>query len=301
MRGMKSISVSLSLIAALGFVACKKQDSKFDKPQDNGVTPSVAVEAPPAKELPKDMEGRVARLERRQDKIIQILEQALPPNEADPKATYSVAVNPIDPSEGPADAKVTLIEGFEFKCPYCAVVAPTVDQIAAKYPKDVRVIAKYIVIHGASALPPAMALCAAAKQGKTTQMKGALWNSIFKMEAGRPNLQDENTKPEALKALAASIQLDAAKFAADMDGPECKTWIQSSQDTMRPVGVSGTPAFFVNGRFLNGAVPFETLDAMVKEELAKADKAIADGTAQKDYYNSIVQKGEKRVKGRFEE
>lgn len=110
-------------------------------------------------------------------------------------------VDPIDPFEGPADAKVTIIEAFEYKCPYCAFVKPTVDQIVAKYPKDVRVVAKYVLIHGASAVPPAMAACAAAKQGKYAAMNSALWTSIFKMEGGRPMIQEAAAAPKAVKAL----------------------------------------------------------------------------------------------------
>jgi protein-disulfide isomerase len=299
---MKVSAITLSLLLAVATSAgCKQADTKFQKPSTQG-TQGTSAEAPaPAKELPKDVEGRLARVERRLDKVIQTLEQALPPSEPDPASTYSVRVDAIDPSEGPADAKVTIIEGFEFKCPYCAIVNPTIDQIIAKYPKDVRVVAKYILIHGPSAVPPALAACAAAKQGKYTAMKNGLWNSFFKIENGRPMMQEAATSPEAIKTLAASLQLDMTKYDADIASNECKGWIQSSREAMGPLGVNGTPAFFVNGRFLNGAVPFEQLDALVKEELAKADKAIADGTAQKDYYNTLVKNGLTKVKGRFEE
>lgn len=299
---MKVSSVSFSLLLAVAVTAsCKQADTKFQPP----TAKSAAVEkapAAPAKELPKDIEGRMARVERRLDKVIQVLEQALPPNEPDPATTFSVRVEPIDPFEGPADAKVTIIEAFEYKCPYCAMVKPTVDQIVAKYPKDVRVVAKYVLIHGASAVPPAMAACAAAKQGKYAAMNSALWASIFKMEGGRPMIQETATSPEAVKALAATLQLNMAKYDTDIASPECKSWLASSRDALSPLGVNGTPAFFVNGRFLNGAVPFDALDRLVQEELAKADKAIADGkTTQKDYYNSIVKNGATQVKGRFEE
>jgi protein-disulfide isomerase len=296
-----SSAIFLASAVTASLVSCKQAESKFSAAK-NSPTAEAEGPKPAAKELPKDVEGRLARVERRLDKVIQILEQALPPSEPDPQGTYSVAVNPIDPAEGPSDAKVTIIEAFEFKCPYCALAAPTVDQIVAKYPKDVRVVAKYILIHGKTALPPAMASCAAQKQGKYGPMKQALWNSIFKIEGGRPNIQEAATSPEAIRTLASTLQLDMAKFDKDIASDECNGWIQSSREAMGQLGVNGTPAFFVNGRFLNGAVPFEQLDRLVTEELAKADKAIADGVAQKDYYNSvIVAKGLKKVAGRFEE
>jgi protein-disulfide isomerase len=307
---MKSTLPTTLLVMASVTVGCKKAPSTFDNANNaatsgkgnSGVSPTANAEKP----LPKDMEGRMARVERRLDKVIETLEQALPPSEPNPATAYSVPVNNVDPVEGPADAKVTIVEAFEFLCPYCALVAPTVDQIIAKYPKDVRVVSKYLLIHGAKAMPSAMAACAAAKQGKYTPMKQALWTSIFKIEnpgtpQARPNMQQGKETAEAMKTLASGLGLDMAKFDADMAGSDCQSWVKSSQEVLRPVGATGTPAFFVNGRFLNGAVPFDAIDAMVKEELAKADKAIADGTAQKDYYNGIVAKGEKRVAGRFED
>jgi protein-disulfide isomerase len=308
---MKSTLATTLLVMASVTVGCKKAPSTFDnvnnapanaKGNNPGVSPTPGAE----KQLPKDMEGRMARVEKRLDKVIETLEQALPPSEPNPATAYSVPINNVDPVEGPADAKVTIVEAFEFLCPYCALVAPTVDQVIAKYPKDVRVVSKYMLIHGAKALPPAMAACAAAKQGKYGAMKTALWTSLFKIDnpgtpQARPNMQQGKETPEAIKALAAGMGLDMAKYDADIAGADCQSWVKSSQEVMRPVGATGTPAFFVNGRFLNGAVPFDAIDAMVKEELAKADKAIADGTAQKDYYNGIVAKGEKRVAGRFED
>ena len=58
-------------------------------------------------------------------------------------------------------------------------------------------------------------------------------------------------------------------------------------------GTRGTPAFFVNGRFLSGAQPFERFDALVKEELEKAQKS---GISRGDYYaKGVVAKGEKSL------
>ena len=302
---MKRTVASFVLLAAIAGTSCDRAKSKFDQAptisthaaEQNAHTPTAAAQAG----APKDVEGRLARLERRQDKIIAILEGALPPNEPDPSAVYSVPVSGNDPVEGPADAKVTIIEGFEFKCPYCAIAAPTVEQIIAKYPKDVRVVSKYLLIHGPSAMPSAVAACAAGKQGKYSEMKKMLWESIFKMENGRPMMQEPATTAEAVKALAQSLKLDMAKYESDITSADCVSWPKTSQATLSPVGVSGTPAFIINGRIVSGAVPFDALDKIITEEIAKADKAIADGTPAKDYYQTIVNKGEKRVKGRFEE
>jgi protein-disulfide isomerase len=276
------------MLAGLAVVAaCQQNPSKLDSP---------ASAPPPA---PTDLEGRIARLERRLDKVIALLEEAgAARSEPDPDTTYSVNVDDSDPQEGPKDAKVTIIEGFEFLCPYCYMVNPTVEQIRAKYPKDVRIVSKYLVIHGEPAIAPGMAACAAAKQGKFTQMKTALWNHFFKMDDQGPKLQRDEVAN--LEKIAIEAGVDVEKMKTDMES--CATWLQTSQDALSPVGVSATPAFFVNGRPISGAVPFEAFDEVIQQELAKADKAIQRGVPQADYYaKEIVAKGEKKVKGKFDD
>src|SRR5205823_3828129 len=128
------------------------------------------------------------------------------------------------------DAKVTIVEGFEFLCPYCAMVNPTVEQIRAKYPKDVRVVAKYLIIHGPPAVAPGMMACAAAKQGKYSQMKQALWTHFFKIENDRPNLQRDQIAPENLDKIAVEAGLDVAKLKTDMTS--CNSWVDSSKRSL---------------------------------------------------------------------
>jgi protein-disulfide isomerase len=241
---------------------------------------------------------RLARMERRLDKVIAILEQALPPNEPDPDATYSVPIADIDPVQGPKDAKVTIVEGFEFLCPYCYLVNPTVDKILEKYPNDVRLVSKYLIIHGAPAMAPGMAACAAAKQGKFKEMKAALWNHLFKMDGNRPAMQQDQVSPDNIQKIASDVGVQWAPTASD----ECQGWITTSQDVLHPLGANATPAFFINGRYISGAQPFENFDKVIQEEIAKADKKIADGIAKADYYQKeVVAKGNKKVKGRFDD
>jgi predicted DsbA family dithiol-disulfide isomerase len=276
--------LALCLIVNLA-AACTKAESKLDKvtgepmPSSSGVATSHTPSGDPG--------DRLARVERRLEKVIEILEQALPPAEPDKDKTYAAPISAIDPTEGPADAKVTIVEAFEFLCPYCYIVNPTLEQLRAKFPKDVRIVGKYMVIHGQPALPPAMIACAAAKQGKYNQVKEALWSTIFKMDNNRPSVQQDQLPIDNLKKVAVAAGLDAAKLDAELASGDCQKWLQDSQTSLRPLGVNATPSFF---------------EEMVKAEIAKADKAIADGVAQADYYEKeIVGKGLKKVKGRFED
>jgi protein-disulfide isomerase len=242
--------------------------------------------------------ARFDRLEKQLDKVIAILRQAMPVPEPDAEGMYAVPIGKADPIEGPADAKVTIVEGFEFLCPFCYKANPTVDQILAKYPSDVRLVSKYLIIHGAAAIPPGMVACAAAKQGKFKEMKAALWSTLFKEVDGRPAPAIEKVTEEVIAKLAKDAGVDLDKLKTDMAGDACHAWIADSQEVMAPLGATSTPAFFINGRFIGGAQPFDAFDALIKEELAKADDKIKGGVAQGEYYDKeIVAKGQKRVKG----
>lgn len=249
-----------------------------------------AAAAPPPTALDRD--DRLARVEHRLDKVVAALDQALGPAEPDPASTYAVPVNEQDPIEGPRNAKVTIVEGYEFLCPYCYLVNPLVEQIRAKYPNDVRVVSKYLVIHGAPAVTAGTYACAAAKQGKFPEMKTALWNRLWKTEGGRPEAQPQEAAK--LDEVAASLGLDHDKLAKDLES--CQQWLASSQREMGAVGIHGTPAFFVNGRPLRER-SFAAFDKLVSEELAKASSS---RVAAADYYErEIVGKGLKEVKSRF--
>jgi protein-disulfide isomerase len=242
--------------------------------------------------------ARFDRLEKQVDKVVTLLRQAMPVPEPDADATYAVPIGKADPVQGPADAKVTIVEGFEFLCPFCYKANPTVDEILAKYPNDVRLVSKYLIIHGPPAIKPGMLACAAAKQGKFKEMKAALWSTLFKEVDGRPAPAIEKVDDEIVAKLAKDTATDLDKLKADMEGPACHAWITDSQEVMSPLGATSTPAFFINGRFLGGALPFDQFDAVIKEELGKADEKIKGGVAQADYYDKeILAKGQKRVKG----
>jgi predicted DsbA family dithiol-disulfide isomerase len=92
---------------------------------------------------------------------------------------------------------------------------------------------------------------------------------------------DKTKREEAdFKDMAAQLGLDTAKFLADWNSEEVKGQIEKDKALCAKYGVSGTPAFFINGRLMRGAVPFEMAKAVLDEELAggfEAKKAAAPG------------------------
>src|SRR5690606_2967024 len=96
--------------------------------------------------------------------------------------------------------------------------------------------------------------------------------------------------------LAKQIGLDVAKFKADMASKEIADMVAQDQAIAGKFGANGTPAFFVNGRFVSGAQPFAAFEKVINEELAKADKFMADkGVAQASLYAEMSKTWEKEV------
>ncbi len=291
---IRSAVLTLTLTAALAAALAGCQQDKQQPNFGDKSGPRTMPEAgKPVSTAPTgSVDDRLARLERKLDKITGFLKQAVPPK-LDEKATYAVPIDHADPIVGPADAKVTIVEAYEFLCPYCAMVAPTMEQLLAEYPKDVRVVAKYFIIHGEPAMPSGQAVCAAQKQGKYDVYQKALWKKSWPAQGAPPN-KDALTA-EAVVALAGELGLDAAKFKADMDG-DCKEWLGRSMRTLQQFGAGGTPSFYVNGRFTQAGDP-SAFKRIIDEEIRKADEAIKGGIKQADYYDKVVVgKGETEAK-----
>jgi protein-disulfide isomerase len=151
--------------------------------------------------------------------------------EPDPKDVYAVSIDGL-PSKGPADAPVTIVEGYEYACPACAKVRATVAEVRARYGDRVRVIPKQYIVHPDTATAPAQAICAATRQGKFEAMDALLWDKAY--AAGR------DFSASKLEALAVEAKLDLAAFKADMAGP-CKEHVARSHTELQTVGLGMAP------------------------------------------------------------
>jgi protein-disulfide isomerase len=129
------------------------------------------------------------------------------------------------------------------------------------------------------AMPAAMASEAAGKQGK-------FWEMHDKLFQDPRALTDEN-----IEKYATEIGLDMAKFKEDLKDKKLEAKIKKQQSQGSTLGARGTPAFFVNGRFLSGAQPFEAFKAIIDEEMKKADALLAKGTPKDKLYDTIIAKG----------
>jgi len=145
-------------------------------------------------------------------------------------------------------------------------VGPTLDKILADYPADVRMVYKQhpLPMHQ-NAMPAAEAAMAANAQGKFAAMNEKLLANSSALSRDK-YLQ-----------IAAEIGLDVKKFTNDIDTHVYKPSIDAQAAEAMKVGATGTPASFVNGRYLSGAQPYEAFKKLIDEEIAKATKPSSPG------------------------
>lgn len=150
------------------------------------------------------------------------------------------------------------------------------------------------MVHPQVATTGALAFCAADKQGKAAQMDDALWEKEFKARAFDPDQCWTTGACEKTNAIAGELGLDVAKFKDDMKS--CQEHVQGDIKELQKFGVGATPGFFVNGRFISGAVPMENFVAVIDEEMKKADERIQQGTPAAQYYQQwVMDKGQKAL------
>jgi protein-disulfide isomerase len=160
---------------------------------------------------------------------------------------------------GAANAPVTIVEFSDFQCPYCARVQPTLAQVRDTYKDKVKIIYKDfpLSIHQNAQKAAEAARCGFA------QDQEKYWAYHDKLFENATSLTVEN-----LKQYAVDLKFDAATFNTCLDSGKYAAAVNQDMAEGVKVGVSGTPAFLVNGRFLSGAQPFTAFQEAIEEALA---------------------------------
>jgi protein-disulfide isomerase len=164
------------------------------------------------------------------------------------------------PSKGGATAPVTIIEFSDFHCPFCKRVLPTLAQLESQYGEQVKLVFRDYPIdklHPGARKAHEAARCA--------DEQGKFWAYHDILFAHAPKV-----RPEQLKAYAQEVGLDVAAFEQCLSSGKYQTAVQNDIDEGSRVGVTGTPAYFINGRLLSGAQPLEKFVQIIEEELARA-------------------------------
>src|SRR5207253_10991723 len=160
------------------------------------------------------------------------------------------------PERGGKNATVTIIEFSDYQCPFCKKAEDVVDQGMKNYGDKVKLVYRnYPLPFHPNARPASEAAACANAQGK-------FWEYHSKLFHG------DGLEPEKLKTYADQVGLDRKKFDECLDKKPFKTEIDKDMKDGEKAGVTGTPAFFINGRMLSGAQPFEKFKEVIDDELA---------------------------------
>ena len=167
-----------------------------------------------------------------------------------------VAIPAGAPATGPASAPVTIVEFTDYQCPYCHRAQGVMDEVLQRYAGKVRLVHLDFPLDGhPGAVPAARAARCAGEQGK-------FWEYHRSLMTAPGELDDAD-----LKGRAASLHLDASSFGSCLSSDRYDAAIQASVEQGAGVGVTGTPAYFVNGRMISGARPIESFTEVIDAEL----------------------------------
>lgn len=174
------------------------------------------------------------------------------------------------PARGAAAAPVTVVEFGDFQCPYCAEMEPVLKSLAAAYPTELRLVFRHlplVSIHPLAADAARAAVCA--------DRQGRFWDIHDAFYANQSALG-----LDAIKATAARLGLDPAEFDRCIGSDEPDAKVAADSAAADAIGIGGTPAFLINGRFQSGTNTLEAWRTIIDDELRRV-KAQAASPARK--------------------
>lgn len=171
------------------------------------------------------------------------------------------------PVRGDRNAPVMLIEFADYQCPYCQRIYPELKQLQQEFPGKVAFAFKDFPLAMHDRAPKAaQASRCAGEQGKYWQYHDMLF-------------EGKALDTDQLKQYARNLKLDTTRFESCLDSGKQAAALSKDMAEGKDLGITQTPAFFVNGHFFSGAVPYSLLHDLVQQQLMSAQKA-ADGNSR---------------------
>jgi len=167
-------------------------------------------------------------------------------------AQKALTGNPADPEIGNPQARVSVVEFYDTRCPYCREMRPELAALAQQDP-DVRVVFKDIPILGPNSVIEARALLAAQRQGGYAAMQAAI-------------MSDNEPPTDAdLRATATRLGMNANRLMRDMNDPAIAARLAANTALAQSLGINGTPAFVIGTQLVPGAISLDDLQKLVDQ------------------------------------
>jgi protein-disulfide isomerase len=172
----------------------------------------------------------------------------------------SIRIEEHDHLRGARDARVMLVEYGDFQCPYCARAHAALTELLPRHEGRVALVYRHLPLADLHpfATRAAEAAEAAGAQGKFWEMHDALFEN--------QGMFDE----DALPAVAASLGVDAQRFARELDEGKHRARVEADAEQAGALGARGTPTFFINGERYHGDSDQASLAAAIRKALGEA-------------------------------
>lgn len=249
----------------------KEQEKKLDKTlAENRMTYCITKpigellkeepQNPLALQLSQDILNKIKEGKSDKDILLHVkrtlrANRAMPP--ADPALVHDINIKNA-PYRGPEQAAVTIVEFSDFQCPYCANLSKILNQVAEKYPQDVKHVFKNFPLGmHAFAKPAAKASLAAGAQGKFWEMRQKLFDNF------------RTINQENIIKYATELGLDMEKFQQALNDSKYDALVEEDLQDGELADVGGTPTIFINGKRFQGNRSVEGFEAAIKSYIAK--------------------------------
>lgn len=191
------------------------------------------------------------------------------------------------PVLGPENAPVTIVEFSDFECPFCQKGYNTINKVKENYPENVRVVFKQFPLPMHSKAKPAARVALAARE----QGDEYFWKMHDKLFEKQKEWKGKNVEEIAV-GWADGMGLDVEQLKKDLKNNESKynEIIDSEKKLGQKLGVKGTPHFFVNGKALSGAQPFNKFENLIDNQIEQTQKMLEGGVAKSELYEKVVAK-----------
>lgn len=181
---------------------------------------------------------------------------------APPATKLRTQVSEADHTQGPANAKVTIVEYSDFQCPACAVVQPLLSRLVLEFPNDVRFAYRHFPLKSIhiNALLSAQASEAAGNQGKFWEMHDVLFNT-------QSQWSDMDDPLQFFASLAESIGADKNLFMTDITSQNVVARVNDSYNEASRLGLGGTPTLFINGSLIDTPSSYDALKELITSQI----------------------------------
>jgi protein-disulfide isomerase len=244
MRFLSRLAAPLLAVALIGAAPALAQEATFDPGQTEAIEKIVhdyllehpevirdAIQALQAKEEAAKADQQASALAQHKDRLLN---------------------DPGSPVAGNAMGDVTIVEFFDYKCPYCKRVTPALTELLAA-DKGVRLVFKEFPILGESSLLAARAALAAKQQDRYLEFHNALM------------AQRGDFDMAAIEGIAKATGVDFAKLSADMKAPEVDQQLRDTHELAIALGIRSTPTFIVGDEIVPGAISIDDMKALIAD------------------------------------